>query len=48
MKTILQKSYYGMSDEELDNEAIRLFKEYRSLTDKNIFNEVKGEVGEDS
>lgn len=43
-----QKSYYGMSDEELDKEAIRLFKEYQSLTDKDIFNEVKGEVGEDS
>ncbi len=46
--TSQQKSYYGMSDEELDNEAIRLFKEYQSLTDKNIFNEVEGEVGEDS
>lgn len=37
------KSFLGLSDEELDNEAIRLFKEYQSLTDKNICEIIKGE-----
>ena len=36
-------SFLGLSDEELDNEAIRLFKEYQSLTDKNICKIIQGE-----
>lgn len=43
-----EKSYYGMSDEELDGEAVRLFKEYQALTDKDIFKELKGENGENN
>jgi len=38
-----EKTFFGMSDEELDNEAIRLFKEYQALTDKNIYLNIKGE-----
>lgn len=37
------KNFYGMSDEELDNEAIKLFREYQSLTDKNLCEIIKGE-----
>ncbi len=45
--TSQQKTYFGMSDDELDAEAVKLFKEYQSLTDKNIYEEVKGEKSED-
>ena len=41
-----EKSFFGMSDEELDNEAVKLFKEYQELTDKDIFKEMKGESSE--
>lgn len=37
------KTFLGMSDEELDNEAIRLFKEYQNLTDIDIYQTIKGE-----
>lgn len=44
-----EKSFLGLSDEELDNEAIRLFKEYQSLTDKNICKIIQGEdIGADN
>ena len=42
-----QKSFLGMSDEELDKEAVRLFKQYQDLTDKDIYKEIKGEECED-
>lgn len=42
------KSFFGMTDEELDNEAIRLFKEYQELTEKDIYQNIKGEKSEDS
>lgn len=41
-----EKSFFGMSDEELDQEAIKLFKQYQSLTDKDIYKEIKGELSE--
>lgn len=44
--TSQNKSFFGMSDEELDNEAIKLFKEYQNLTDKNIYQDLKGEADE--
>ena len=37
------KSFLGLSDEELDNEAIRLFKEYQSLTDKKLCEIIQGD-----
>ena len=38
-----ENSYENMSDVELDQEAIKLFKEYQSLTNIDITNEIKGE-----
>ena len=38
-----EKTFFGMSDEELDNEAIRLFKEYQTLTNTDIYKTIKGE-----
>lgn len=37
------KNYASMSDAELDQEAIRLFKEYEKLSNENIFKDLKGE-----
>lgn len=42
------KSFFGMTDEELDNEAIKLFKEYQELTDKDIYSNIKGETSENN
>ena len=36
-------AYADMSDVELDKEAIKLFKEYQSMTNINLIDELKGE-----
>ena len=38
-------SYADLSDVELDKEAIKLFKEYQSMTNINLIDELKGEQG---
>ena len=41
-----QTDYSNLTDEEMDQVAIKLFKEYQELTDKDIFVEIKGEENE--
>ena len=41
------QNFFGMSDDELDKEVVRLFKEYQNLTSADIYKQLKGEIGED-
>ena len=42
------QDYSNFSDDELDKEAVKLFKEYQSMTNVDLAKEIKGEVTNDN